>query len=356
MKKNDIGILTWHYYYNFGSALQTYASESVISRIGNCEIINYRNPELYSISPLSEFAHYIISVTVGKIINRFYYPYMEFQRKHFNQTKLLKSKSEVVEYTKKYRTIVCGSDQIWAPSVLNDIYLLDGVDSHKVNKVSYAASFGINSIPDDLKGVYKKALSDYSHISVREEKGKELLSNIFNINSTVVLDPTLLLDSKTYEKLIKPCKIKKGYVFCYFLSENDSYYDRLKQYEEDKVLVGYAASKGKFDVTLNNIGPGEFLWLIKNADTIITDSYHGMIFSLIFHKDFYVYERFSSKDVNNQNSRIETLMALLSLYDRIVPFDAMSIQTASDINYRNVDIILEENRKKSLLFLREAIK
>jgi hypothetical protein len=147
-----------------------------------------------------------------------------FQNRYLKQSKLFQDKWKINKVKNKYDVIVSGSDQIWAPNVFNPVYMGDFKKSKNQKKISYAASIGLSDIPESLIDTYKELLSDFDHVSVREETGKELLLNSCDCKSKVVLDPTLLLNTTQYDKLLKKVQnIKQPYVFCYFLNKNHKY-------------------------------------------------------------------------------------------------------------------------------------
>lgn len=359
------GILTWHYYQNFGSALQAYALQRALKRFGvKASIINYRNPKFGTVSFVKENIKYLLSVTAGqlpgKIGRHFTYSFISFQKTFLNQTRVVYDPIKLGTLLKNSDAIICGSDQIWAPNVFNPVYMASFTDSRKIRKISYAASIGLNEVPEKTADEYKKLLSDFKAISVREEAGQKLLVDNCGIDSTVVLDPTLLLDVSDYKKIQrKTCVKTKPFIFCYFLNVSHKYRQVVEKYAEEKNLdiIGVSAKKddGDWMNIQNGIGPREFLYFIDKAHTVFTDSYHGTIFSLLYHKNFYTFERFSADDPICQNSRIYQLDKYFDIKSRIiVPKTALS--EAMPVNYGEFEEKLIVLRKKSFDFLEEALK
>lgn len=357
---NKIGILTWHYYPNFGSALQAYALQSVIKGLGyKVSIINYRNPKFGNLSQFKQLYRYICAYIYDfcGFAGRYSNACLLFVSKYLNQTKQVVSIEQVQEMASGFDAIVYGSDQIWAPNVFNPIYMGENIPP-SVRKVSYAASVGLDSIPFELVERYRILLSAFHAVSVRESEGRSLLEQTCGISSKVVLDPTLLLHADVYRKLKREVNgIAEPYVFCYFLNRDHEYTDCVRNYVKEKGLkvVGFSARSSDADwmQLFPQIGPCEFLWLIDNADVIVTDSYHGGIFSMLFHKNIHILERFSNDDPICQNSRIRQL-------DKY--FDISNLITSSNCPIQDVgfDYAVFESRlsllrKESYSYLEKSL-
>lgn len=362
MKK--IGIITWHYYVNFGSALQAYSLQTTLEKFENkVEIINYRKLKFGKYSKTKEvlrlIAYYCSQYLGNSCKIRFAYAFSRFQNQFLNQGNVIESLDKLEKIAPKYNSIICGSDQIWAPNVFNPIYMIDFADGHTTKKISYAASIGLNDLPDSLVPTYKKLLSDFQSISVREESGKKLLYDKCGINSVVVLDPTFLLSVNKYQHLQKKVNISDDFVFCYFLNANHKYKEIVQEYtkKNNYRIIGWSAKASDSDwITLMQwIGPCEFLWLIEHAECIFTDSYHGTIFSLLFHKVFWTFERFEADDPICQNSRIYQLDKYFGIGNRIIRPNFL-LSDCSPINYESFEQKLKELKKKSINYLKGALE
>jgi|LSQX01.3.fsa_nt_gb hypothetical protein len=361
--KQRVGLITWHYYPNFGSALQAYALQTVIATEGySVEIINYRNP-IYDRPSVKNYLR-IVASKIGsflgtKVKERYAYSFLNFQMSYLKQSAYSSHSDEINKQCSKYYSIVCGSDQIWAPNVFNPVYMINFADGKKIRKISYAPSIGLNDLPDNLVSKYKELLSDFQSISVREESGKELLKEKCGINSTVVLDPTLLLNANEYQLLQKKVDIPDNFVFCYFLNADHEYKRTVQEYAKKNNcrIIGWSAKVSDSDwMTLMQwIGPCELLWLIEHAKCIFTDSYHGTILSLLFHKVFWTFERFKADDPICQNSRIYQLDKYFEIGNRIIKSDSM-LSDHQPVNYESFEQKLKELRKKSLRYLKEALE
>ncbi len=367
--KKTIGILTWHYFHNFGSALQTYALFTTLKKFSDdVSVINYRNTcysGLLKFKPLRSFKTFI-----QYLLTQVNFPGSEhwfvnarlFRMRHLKQSKEVNSGNELQILAKNYDVIVYGSDQIWAPNVFNSIYMGDYVPNI-VKKISYAASVGLNNIPSDMVELYKRLLLDYQSVSVRESEGKNLLESVCGIKADVVLDPTLLLDANDYrriEKKVKSFNLDKPFIFCYFLNNNHNY---------KKYIESFAAKFGDINIigisenerdhlwmnTLEGIGADQFVWLIDNARFVFTDSYHGSIFSLLFHKELYILKRFKENDPVCQNSRIRQLMDYFNIHHRLVDYDS-DVNEIQSIDYHYFDKELTLLRDKSFIYLKNALE
>lgn len=361
MKK--VGIITWHYYANFGSALQSYALQTVLEQLGcDARVINYRNPRLTN-AQLKELLCCCVG-TMAQMIphpraQRFSYPFQVFHRNYLKQTRCITDPAELPALADDFDCIACGSDQIWAPNALNTVYMADFADGSTTRKISYAASIGLNTIDETLQETYRKLLADFHAISVREETGRLLLQEVCGLESTVVLDPTLLLDASHYRKMMRKVPgVRAPFLFCYFLNRDHSYRQRVEAYAKARGLTvcGFSARKEdrEWMRTMEHLGPREFLWLIEHSQAVFTDSYHGTIFSLLLHKEFFTLERFSNQDPICQNSRIYQLDAWFGIGGRILSSDALP-EGCSPLDYEEIDLRLLRAREASRNYLMEAL-
>ena len=354
MKK--IGILTWHDHNNFGGALQTYALISTLKEL-DCDVhvINYHKIKQTNIVFMLKF---VVSKTLSQIINckELYAPFLEFYNDYYNLTKEITDNNTAQLNNLGFDAIIYGSDQIWAPNVFNPIYM---GNNYKGKKISYAASIGLEEIPHSMEPIYKQLLEDFSFISVREEQGKYILKNQCKIDSQLVLDPTLLRKKEEYITFEKSpySAVDKHYAFCYFLNEHHAYKETVEAIAKERNISLYGISKNRDDESwitfLDKIGPREFVWLINNADYVFTDSYHGSIFSLLFHKKGLSFERFKNNDEINQNSRIDQLFRYFPVEKEIS--SNLSYYDFSKVNFNIAEQNIASYKKKSIDYLCEAL-
>lgn len=359
-RNKKIGILTWHYYQNFGSALQCFALQDYLTTLGKeVKVVNYRNPKYGSVNMPKEWLCYYLAPLLEMISNRFKLANLCFRRKYIKETRLVRTNAEIAMLSKRFDTVVFGSDQIWAPNLLNSVYLGEPIESN-VRKISYAASIGLNDIPEELVPQYKEHLSDFYAIGIREQEGKDLLKRKCGIESTVVLDPTLLVSVDTYKKMQRKVKgIEKPYLFCYFLNKEHQYKDRVQLYaqENNLTIVGVSdnAQDAEWMTRLTGLGADHFLWIINHAQTVMTDSYHGSIFSLLFHKNLWVFQRFAEDSPICQNSRLRQLSSYFYLDNRIISADS-TIDDSHPIDFNTFEARLKELKDSSIDFLKQALQ
>lgn len=391
MKK--VGIVSCYFKNNYGSMLQAYATKKILDNndIPN-ETINIDNnidfkkgKRKYYVSQLfnfkfikSKFGMIKLKLDkkmvkdLGKNINTRDSKYKEF-RKEFNLSiscRDYKSLSQIAE--KKYSDIIVGSDQLWLPvNVVSDYYTLNWVPDN-INKVSYSTSFGISKIPDKYTEKYQKFLSRINHLSVREESGKKICDR-YGIEAKIVCDPTILLTREEWEhEMVQERIIEDKYILCYFLGSNiehRKFAERLKKKTGYKIVsLNHADEYVKYsdifaDITPYDIGPREWINLIKNAEYVCTDSFHGTVFSLLFNKKFFDFRRYSEKNKMSTNSRIDSLLDLAGVDKNRILLGNEDIDTVIKykINYskvnKNIDKIRIESKKwllNSLTYKRES--
>lgn len=360
-----IGIITWHYYKNFGSALQAFALQSTLSKWGDVEFINYHKP-IYGIpNKKKDTVRFLLGMTLGRMpfsfASRFMAGRLMFERNHLHVGKLTIEESDLPSLTKKYDVIFCGSDQIWAPNVFSPVYFA-AFAGKEIKKVSYAASIGLNTLPEELVDKYKELLSDFHAISVREDEGCQLLKDKCGIDAKVVLDPTLLHDAAFYKRCQRVVPNVNGdYIFCYFLNEEHKYGKSVRDYASQRKLkvIGVSFNSSDNDYMENlvgmELGADHFIWLIENAKVVLTDSYHGTIFSLLFHKEFRVFQRFEEKSPICQNSRIRQLQSYFGLKGRILR-DIDPIIDNDGYDFNTFESRIQPLREASVAFIKEALR
>lgn len=258
-----------------------------------------------------------------------------------------------------YDFYICGSDQIWSPVIMpfKKEYYCDFVSPNK--KLAYAPSMGINNIP---KFYLKKAvpyIADFKYLSVREQCTKELIEENTGNVAKLVLDPTLTVGKEFWEEKIgqySKIDMEEPYVLCYFLGDiSIEKINVINNYANGRkiILLPY---KGMAEHFINSqyvsANPIDFVNLIKNSDFVFTDSFHGCCFSIIFEKQFFVFERDHKKEIV-QTSRISSLLDLFGLSDRIFN---RAFFYENEIDYNSVNNILKIKKEESLEFLAAALK
>ncbi|MCD7837320.1 MAG: polysaccharide pyruvyl transferase family protein [Clostridiales bacterium] len=262
----------------------------------------------------------------------------------------------------RYDIFLCGSDQLWLPSNLGShFYTLEFAPADKP-KIAYATSFGVSSVPWFQKKRTAHYLRRFQALSTRELAGKEIIEELIGRTVEVVCDPTLLFSSEEWAKLIPERSVVEGpYVLCYFLGTNEAHRKAAEALRAQTGLklvtcphldhfVAYDQTFG--DLPLFDVDAADFVNLIRHAEYVLTDSFHGSVFSILHHKRFLTFERFRP-GANARNTRIDSLFALLGLEARRYAGD-VSVVTAS-IDYEPVDDRLGTLRAASIDYLAAAL-
>ena len=212
---------------------------------------------------------------------------------------------------------------------------------------------------NDLKDLYKRFISEIKYVSVREENAKRLIKEELNIDVNVCLDPTFLLTKEEWENIVKNNdSILDGNnsIFVYLLEPNKQQLDSITEYAKKiskKVVIPVVNPYYKYDDSAIIINQNDFLNYIHKADLIITDSFHGMVFSIIFNKNFNIFKRFKDNDKNSQNSRIDDLLALFNISQDV--YVNNNIINHINIDYSIVNKLIEKEAKKSRDFLNKSL-
>lgn len=370
-----IGIITIHKSeVNYGACLQCYALWKFISNLGHdCEVIDLLRPsqmgyhyKLYSINGLMAFLIFGIKLSFSKMlailkdkqvrirINR----YREFNNT-VKYSSTYCSSSELEKNPPMYDIYISGSDQIWNPNMSfdNKPYLLSFVPDGK-KKIAYASSFGVESIPNLKKVIYSNFLCKYEYISTREKSGKKIIQNLTGRETPVVLDPVFLLSAEDWEKIIdKVYRINYNYILVYSLHENKALLNKASQlaahlnYKVILVNADYNVHDSQDVYQLRDVGPRQWLNLIKEARLFLTDSFHGTAFSIILNTPFLTWVESTSKT----NDRIYSLLSSLNLDGHILESSSSIEMVSIALEKKDANILLEKRRQESMDFLVRAI-
>jgi hypothetical protein len=358
-----VGILTYHRADNYGAVLQVFALQKTILKMGyECEIIDYRcagieNQYRYKKLRFGKGTVGIIKFNLNQYFHRKKHKNFELFRHKLSMSNPY-TLDNIENANDEYDCFITGSDQVWNCDVnKNDYtYFLDFVKDQR-KKNSYAASFGRSSIPQGLLDKYIELLSTFNNISVREEQACKIVESVLGHNCKIVLDPVLLLTKGEWEKYTD---WKDGdYVVVYQLYKSKnliSFAKDLANRTKCKLVIISQSLYGAYygvsnAVNKSNVGPEEFLSLLLGARYIVTNSYHGTAFAINFHKNFFTEFISGEYDVN---SRFVSLLNLLNLQNRKIESGNHS-NIKTNIDYEEVDKLLNKERVKSLEFLKKIL-
>lgn len=375
LKENNnnysIIVTTFNKAHNYGAMLQEYALLNLLkSKNYNVNVLNYNDKEIAKCYKYYGFGSGTLKQRIKTIIKyilffnknkKRYYNFEKFENKYISLTQKYDNVSELQDIN--IDIMITGSDQVWNYQITNglsDVYTLN-FGNNNIKRISYAASIGVKEIPENLKDSYKSKISKIDKISVREESAKRALSSLLgNRDINVVLDPTLLLRKGAWNDLIAnnhKTMPKEKYIFAYVVEKNNEYYNIVNYLSE---LTGLKVVHfDKIGIRYKNVlenrytgGPDEFISLIKNAEYVIATSFHATVFSIIFNKKFWVVPH------KTTGSRVTDLLKKLDISSRAVNSleEFKKLDFDENIDYENVNKILEKEREKSINWLIDAIE
>ncbi len=388
MNNRRVGMAINYDYPDYGGMLQAYASFRKIRDLGY-------EPEAININALSGdirnrkikyFAKNILDPSIVKEksqivfkkvrqklnrelkvnLGKRYAAFDEFCQEKFTVSREYESWDALSSGCHDYRAVVVGSDQLWLPSnIAGDYYTLSFVPDD-VKKIAYATSFGVSRI---AKGQVEKAreyLSRIDYLSAREESGQKIIKDHTGRDVPLVCDPALLLTTKEWDEEAAPGRrVDVPYIFCYFMGNNPWQRDFVKKLKEKTGynIVGllhldqYIRSDEAYvDLAPYDVSPAGFVNLVKNAELVCTDSFHGTVFSIIYGKRFFTFKRFSDNATLSTNTRIDTLLKRMQLQDRLVKEQyTVDEMLSREINYIAVHKNLNNFRTESLNYLISAL-
>lgn len=354
-----IGILTQHFLLNYGGIIQNFALQQVLLELGH-EPLTFEHDTCYSRTRwLLRTAKQILKTRSLKGLPVYHTYQGRIGNKNFIKFVLKNIRSVTVkdftpDLTQKYGldAYIVGSDQVWRPAFnlgprLGNMFLDFAGDD--VNKISYAASFGCKEweYTEEQERMCGKLAKRFDAISVREASGVDLCKEHFGVDATLVLDPTLLLNKEDYGKVCHDVPKKEKHIFVYSLVVSEGVLAVAEKVAEAmglSIIVKQAGRKLKKEDTIED-------WFaeFRDADYVVTDSFHGMVFSIIFNKPFSIV-----MNPSGGNDRYLSLLSQLGLMERIVSDELQPVFSAidwSDVNHR-----LTELRKASFEFLKTNLR
>lgn len=387
---NKVGIVSCYFQPNYGSQLQAYATQKILDDLGiknetfcidglkkEIDSAKYR----YFISKLTDINTIKDKLGTLKLIAQLKFKkntfgkdvalrnqmFKNFANEMFRLSESYKSIGELSQNCSNYASVLVGSDQLWLPSNIEaDYYTLNFVPQ-EVPKIAFATSFGVSSLP--IKQAQKACsfLKRIEHVSTREISGQSIIKTLTNKDVPIVCDPTLLFTAEEWLSIQNPEPIiQEKYIFCYFLGNNPkqrSFVKELKEKTGFKIvqlqhLDEYIKSDDNFpDYAPFDVGPREYLNLIRHAEYVCADSFHGTVFAILHKKPFFTFSRYEKNSTVSTNTRLNSILSLLNLEERFISGDEKVEDCMNrKIDYDGVHKHLAEFREFSKNFLTKALK
>ena len=405
---NPIALVTCYFQPNYGSQLQALATQKYFDSLGvaNETIridglrgeINKRKYR-YFLSRLTD-PHTIkdkwatVKKTFARMTNKTYAAHLaeryemfkRFAEEEFHLSRVYEGFEDLHEASGEYAAFVVGSDQLWLPSnIAADYYTLNFV-KEGVPRIALATSFGISRLPSAQAKKAREFLPKIDCCSVREQSGQQLIKDLTGREVPVVCDPTILFTAEEWSQEIPAERFVKGkkvahfsptsslpqvmrlpekYMLCYFLGNNPlqrEFVRRVKAWTGLKIVQiqhcdEYIRSDEGFpDEAPYNVGPKEFIRLVRDAEYVFTDSFHCSVFSMLYAKKFFTFRRYHSDSIVSTNGRIYSLLALVGQERRLLKGDEDVPDTlAMEIDYAKVHAKLGELRDFTKAFIIDAL-
>ncbi len=366
-----IGIITFQYADNYGALLQAFALRKYLQDLGHdVQIINYDNSYLYmknrSIkNRIISKVWKIIALLLGKRKKLEKFKKFRSEILQIDST-VIRNKKQIINYTNamNFDMYIVGSDQVWNPYITmnDDVYYLSFEKNKR--KISYAASFGIDEFPNEYKETFIQNIKQFSSISVREKTAKKILSLMKIENVRVVLDPVFLLNKEIWGKEAITTE-NEPYILCYYMPGDKKCENLIKKtakklnekYNYRIINIGRKEYKRFLNdgTDIVSASPFEFLGYFKNAKFIVTNSFHGTAFSIIFEKDFFSVVNIENNGEKKLSSRIVDLLNSVELTTNIIKNDNYNIDDIK-IDYDKVNEKLSAMIDKSKDYLDASLK
>ena len=362
-----ICILTQPFGSNYGGLLQAYALQKVLQNMGHDVTTLRFKPLLYKAPSTwnlywQTFRRLLSRLRGNKNIIRCnpttesaYYFEVCRELERFIDTNIHYLRVDTPVDRKKlpeFDLFLVGSDQVWrpvySPFLLN--FYLDFLGDSDAKRVAYAASFGVDvwETDEDTTQIIRPLAQRFDAISVREDSGIRLCKDYLGVDASVMPDPTLLLTKDDYLDLANTLHVpshNKPYIATYILDPHEDILRLTEQFSHEKHLP--IVKLGQFNWAAGADSVESWLTGIANAQYVITDSFHGTLFSLIFQKDFITFN-----NSNRGHSRFSSILTALNLNDRLIEPDTMKTLVIDPIDYSRVSLVLATLREKGLAYLK----
>lgn len=351
---NRVGILTFQRSYNYGATLQAYALMRALRCQGaEAQVIDYQ-PEAMScdamlIRPSESFSLSTMAKAVARLIK--HQAFDSFSKKELHLTAPVRTQQDLADLARGFDAMVVGSDQVWNDKITScdEAFYLD-VPGYMGARYSYAASFGgDSSIARQVARDHAQNIQRLDVVSLREQEGLDLFKGISKSQVRIDLDPTLLLDQAEWLSVASPRIVREPYLFLYTVAPGEYLATFAREYANTHGLrVIDAKSNPDF---LAHCSPADFVSWVNNADAVVTSSFHGAAFSILFHKNMFVELRRGKL----RNQRAAGLMEVLGLLDREITSDLAPAGCAS-IDWDYVEKRLTSLRASSLRYIKQIVE
>lgn len=361
MEKDDIkiGIITLDGCQNFGNRLQNYAVQMVLLNYGKVETIEHAN---FYASKFDLLYFYALCKRLVKKSIRIFKAGIKFifKHKHFideqNRVKQFKKFNENIKFgpkikrknvnklNDKYDYFAVGSDQIWNPYFFDTQCIMFLTFASPEKRIAIAPSIGVTKLSQEQINNFKNGLKSFKCLSCREESGSVLINSITGKECITLIDPTLMLSKEQWNIVsVKPqChNDDQKYILLYFLGEITEEYQKIIRNISDKYslkVINIYDENSKY----YTCGPSEFIYMVSHCEIMLTDSFHGCVFSYIYDKPFRIFER-ESKNVVSMNTRLTNLINVLHL-DNLFLDEKTNVDNILNVNYDKTYLYIEQNK------------
>lgn len=389
--KKKIGIAAVTYKENFGSALQTYATQYVLEKMGYDarifeikgvhrqihikKLLYYAGRMLdpvelkYLLANLKSRSRKTASASTDQYaqeMNVRKQVYADFNKKWNKMLPTVKGWKALSEQASQMDAVVVGSDQLWRPSNIVGCYFTLEFVPDNVKKIAFSTSFGVPELPKKLHKHANKYLSRIEHISVRENSGADIVKSMSGKDATVVCDPTMMLTAEDWMHIQDEKPFAEGkYILMYLMGDNPEQREFVKQLSKKTGcrIIGllHGATYIAYDEEVTdekpfNVGPSEFVNLIRNAEFVCTDSFHCCVFSILNSTKFFAFRRWPDGSKFSANDRLYTLLDFTGLSSRmLMGTEDVDNCIAEEIDFSKVLEKVAEKREMSMKYLVNAL-
>lgn len=389
MDNKKLALVTCYFQPNYGSQLQAYATQLLFDKMGvpneticidglrgeiNKAKYRYFMSRIWDVNTVKDKLATVKKVWATKTKGEAFRADMaerrrmfdDFAKTMFHISRAYHSKEELGKAAHAYSAFVVGSDQLWLPSNIEaDYYTLNFVPED-VPKIAFATSFGISHLPERQAKKAGRFLKRIDYCSVREQGGQRIIKELTGRDVPVVCDPTILFTAEEWAEVTSPERfISEPYLFCYFLGNNPEqreFVRRFRQATGCKIVQlqhcdEYIKSDAGFpDIAPYNVGPKEFIRLIRDAEYVFTDSFHCSVFSMLYSKNFFTFRRYNNDSIVSTNGRLYSLLSLAGLGNRLLKGNEdVPVCMDMTIDYGQVHGKLAKLRLSTKRFVEDAL-